>query len=127
MDELGAFHRETAWIDADVDNDTINEIIIISRVDAIGMAVGESERQTLPLLLFRLFIMVTTSIVLYANGLVVVVCVDSCCCLLLRAACCNVLRARRRQKTADLSVDGADLSRLSVDLLANFQLETKNY
>jgi len=123
VDELGAFHRETAWIDADVDNDTINEIIIISRVDAIGMAVGESERQTLPLLLFRLFIMVTATIVLYAYGL------GSCCCLLLRAACCNVAccaRGQRRQKTADLSVDGAYLSRLSVDLLANFQLET-NY
>jgi len=123
VDELGAFHRETAWIDADVDNDTINEIIIISRVDAIGMAVGESERQTLPLLLFRLFIMVTATIVLYAYGL------GSCCCLLLRAACCNVAccaRGRRRQKPADLSFVGAYLSRLSVDLLANFQLET-NY
>lgn len=51
VDELGAFHRETAWIEEDDDNGAINESMMSNRVDAIGIAVGERERQTLLLLL----------------------------------------------------------------------------
>ncbi len=65
VDELGAFHRETAWIEEDDDNGAINESMMSNRVDAIGIAVGERERQTLLLspivLLFRIFIVVVAS------------------------------------------------------------------